>query len=102
MEFGEESGTRREDDGDHRYALPPKESPPFFVVVPFFTPLCPFRISSIPLAPDVPRERFLLLLSIIIIRIIITMTTVVVVVVVARSSASSSSQAASAHDDEMK
>ena len=79
----------------------PKNPPPLFVVVPFYTPLCPFRIISIPLAPDVPRERFLLLL-LLSISIIIRVITMTVVVVVARSSASSSSQAASAHDDEMK
>ena len=88
LDSGEESGgARREDDGD-LYREASKESP---------TPLFPFfRITSIPLATDVPREHFLLLLLSSSRRRSSAMT----VGGVGVSSASSSSQAASAHDDE--
>ena len=87
LDSGEESGgARREDDGD-LYREASKESP---------TPLFPFfRITSIPLATDVPRERFLLLLLSSSRR-----RSAMTVGVVGVSSASSSSQAASAHDDD--
>ena len=88
LDSGEESGgARREDDGD-LYREASKESP---------TPLFPFFriITSIPLATDVPRERFLLLLLSSSRR-----RSAMTVGVVGVSSASSSSQAASAHDDD--
>ena len=52
LDSGEESGgARREDDGDlYREASKANPPPPFF---PFFR-----IITSIPLATDVPRERF--------------------------------------------
>ena len=88
LDSGEESGgARREDDGDlHRDAS--KESPT--TLFPSFFPF------TIPLATDVPRERFLLLLLSSSRRRSSAMT----VGVVGVSSASSSSQAASAHDDD--
>ena len=87
LDSGEESGgARREDDGD-LYREASKESP---------TTLFPFFPFTIPLATDVPRERFLLLLLSSSRRRSSAMT----VGVVGVSSASSSSQAASAHDDE--
>lgn len=92
LDSGEESGgARREDDGD-LYREASKESP---------TPLFPFfRIStSIPLATDVPRERFLLLLLLSSSRRRRS-SSAMTVGGVGVSSASSSSQAASAHDDD--
>jgi len=90
LDSGEESGgARREDDGD-LYREASKESP---------TPLFPFFriITSIPLATDVPRERFLLLLLSSSRR---RSSSAMTVGGVGVSSASSSSQAASAHDDD--
>ena len=89
LDSGEESGgARREDDGD-LYREASKESPT--TLFPFFR-----IITSIPLATDVPRERFLLLLLSSSRRRSSAMT----VGDVGVSSASSSSQAASAHDDD--
>ena len=91
LDSGEESGgARREDDGD-LYREASKETPTPLFVVTFFTPLFPFNI---PLATDVPRERFLLLLS------SSRRSSAMTVGGVGVSSASSSSQAASAHDDD--
>ena len=90
LDSGEESGgARREDDGD-LYREASKESPT--TLFPFFRIIS----TSIPLATDVPRERFLLLLS------SSRRRSAMTVGVVGVSSASSSSQAASAHDDDEK
>ena len=90
LDSGEESGgARREDDGD-LYREASKESPT--TLFPFFRIIS----TSIPLATDVPRERFLLLLLSSSRRRSSAMT----VGGVGVSSASSSSQAASAHDDD--
>ena len=92
LDSGEESGgARREDDGD-LYREASKESPT--TLFPFFR-----IITSIPLATDVPRERFLLLLLLSSSRRRRS-SSAMTVGGVGVSSASSSSQAASAHDDD--
>lgn len=91
LDSGEESGgARREDDGD-LYREASKESPT--TLFPFFRIIS----TSIPLATDVPRERFLLLLLLSSSR---RRSSAMTVGGVGVSSASSSSQAASAHDDD--
>ena len=96
LDSGEESGgARREDDGD-LYREASKESP-FSTLFPFFR----ISITSIPLATDVPRERFLLLLLLSSSRRRRRSSSAMAVGgVIGVSSASSSSQAASAHDDD--